>query len=298
MLRVAERPGDPRTFITQRFSDDGIMISELFVLALVACRPALHGVWESLRMQYSQQWIFVVGVAVSQIGGYLLGALPYMVLDFLKPRVMETYKIQTSQYATRRDLFNALLGNLATTFLLILPPLTIGAKHLPLLGINGDAPIPSSQNILLNLAFFLVIEDYLNYWLHRMLHLPWLYKRVHSVHHQYNAPFALAAAYAHPFETFLLSIPTFAGPLLVGPHMFTLLVWQLLRNYEAIDIHSGYELPVSFKPLFPLYAGADHHDYHHYMHSGNFASVFTWCDKLYGTDLGYESFKSKKQKAT
>lgn len=271
------------------------MISELLVFALVACRFALYPMWESLRMQCSQQSIFVVGVAVSQIGGYLLGALPYMVLDFLKPQVVETRKIQRSRYATWRELLNALLGILATTLFLILPPLTVGAKHLRFLGINGDAPLPSSQNILLNLAFFLVIEDYLNYWLHRMLHLPWLYKHVHSVHHRHNAPFALAAVYAHPFETFILAIPTFAGPLLVGPHLFTLLVWQLLRNYEAIDIHSGYELPFSFKPLFPLYAGADHHDHHHYTHSGNFASVFTWCDHMYGTDLAYVSFKSKRK---
>ena len=68
-----------------------------------------------------------------------------------------------------------------------------------------------------------------------------------------------------------------------------------MRNYEAIDIHSGYELPFSIKSILPSYAGTAHHDYHHFMHSGNFASIFTWCDQLYGTSIGYESFMAKKK---
>lgn len=48
-----------------------------------------------------------------------------------------------------------------------------------------------------------------------------------------------------------------------------------------------YDFPWSLTKFIPFYGGADHHDYHHYVggqsHS-NFASVFTYCDYIYGTD--------------
>lgn len=47
--------------------------------------------------------------------------------------------------------------------------------------------------------------------------------------------------------------------------------------------------------------GSDFHDYHHFRSAawlkstdtGNFASTFTYLDKIYGTDIGYSKFKSK-----
>lgn len=49
----------------------------------------------------------------------------------------------------------------------------------------------------------------------------------------------------------------------------------------------SYDIPWTPTKFIPFYGGADHHDYHHYVgeqsHS-NFASVFTYCDYIYGTD--------------
>lgn len=180
----------------------------------------------------------------------------------------------------------------------MLPLIVVGSGFLALMGVTLDpARLPSAATIAAQTAFFFLVEDFGNYWLHRALHTPWLYQRVHRVHHEHDAPFALAATYAHPVEVVVLGLPTFLGPLLVGPHLLTLWVWVLLRNYEAIDIHSGYELPASINKLVPWVAGAAHHDYHHAHYSGNFASVFTWCDELYGTSLGFEALKTRKAAA-
>lgn len=60
----------------------------------------------------------------------------------------------------------------------------------------------------------------------------------------------------------------------------------LVLNPTNVLLHR-YDLPWSPAKYIPFYGGADHHDYHHYVgglsHS-NFASVFTYCDFLYGTD--------------
>jgi 4,4-dimethyl-9beta,19-cyclopropylsterol-4alpha-methyl oxidase len=46
--------------------------------------------------------------------------------------------------------------------------------------------------------------------------------------------------------------------------------------------------------LIPFYGGPEYHDYHHYVggqSQSNFASVFTYCDYIYGTDKGYRIHK-------
>jgi sterol desaturase/sphingolipid hydroxylase (fatty acid hydroxylase superfamily) len=273
------------------------MLAELFLLALAAGMPAIRLLWEAACKRWSEWTMFVVGCFLSQMLGYFLGVAPFALADALQLRAGARVKIQPGKYASVADQARALRLLLASFVAVILPMLVVGGSAIGLFGISRDRPLPSTPTLLTHLAFFLLVEDYLNYWLHRALHSPWLYKHIHSVHHEFNAPFALAAAYAHPAETVILAIPTFAGPALIAPHMFTIFVWQLLRNYEAIDIHSGYELPFGLKTLFPAYAGADHHDYHHYHHSGNFASVFIWCDRMYGTDVAYLRFRQRRDKA-
>ena len=63
-----------------------------------------------------------------------------------------------------------------------------------------------------------------------------------------------------------------------------------LRNFGVAIYFCRYDFPWSPTKYIPFYGGADHHDYHHYVggqSQSNFASVFTYCDYIYGTDKGY-----------
>mmetsp|Transcript_62104 Transcript_62104/g.196387 ORF Transcript_62104/g.196387 Transcript_62104/m.196387 type:complete len:94 (+) Transcript_62104:1022-1303(+) len=78
--------------------------------------------------------------------------------------------------------------------------------------------------------------------------------------------------------------------------MITCWCWFTIRQLEAVDTHSGYDFWFSPTKLIPFYGGAEHHDYHHWvggLSSGNFASIFTWCDYIYGTDKGFR-FQKKR----
>lgn len=155
---------------------------------------------------------------------------------------------------------------------------------------------------------FFVFEDGFHYVVHRAMHWPPLYKAIHKVHHEYSAPFGIAAEYAHPLETSILGFGTIGGPLIYHAvnkyilrtglqwqlHLFTMLFWIVCRLCQAIDCHSGYDFPWSLRHFIPFWAGADHHDYHHMAFVNNFASSFRWWDYLFGTDTKYRAYRKRQ----
>uniref|UniRef100_A0A7C8ZI96 4-alpha-methylsterol monooxygenase n=1 Tax=Opuntia streptacantha TaxID=393608 RepID=A0A7C8ZI96_OPUST len=216
--------------------------------------------------------------------------LPVVVVDLLSAANFERFKIQPKvklSFSEMRDCYKAVMK----TFFLVVGPLQlVSYPSTKLIGIRTGLPLPSFWEILIQLAVYFIIEDYTNYWLHRWLHSKWGYENIHRVHHEYTAPIGFAAPYAHWAEILILGIPSFLGPAIVPGHMITLWLWIALRQIEAIETHSGYDFPWTPTKYIPFYGGAEYHDYHHYVggqSQSNFASVFTYCDYIYGTDKGY-----------
>mmetsp|Transcript_7693 Transcript_7693/g.15563 ORF Transcript_7693/g.15563 Transcript_7693/m.15563 type:complete len:259 (+) Transcript_7693:158-934(+) len=178
--------------------------------------------------------------------------------------------------------------------LLLVAPLILFVHYFDLLGAAIELPLPSWRTVVVQVLVMMIIEDFLFYWIHRALHTSWLYKNVHSVHHLHSAPFGIAAEYAHPAETLILGSATVAGPLLLQPHLFTLVWYLFTRTFQTVECHSGYDFPWSVNRWLPLYGGADFHDHHHRHYSGNYASTFIWNDLLYGTDGAYRAWKYQK----
>lgn len=152
-----------------------------------------------------------------------------------------------------------------------------------------QVPFPSWKTIVPQVALFFVMEDAWHYFCssyhvvfeltslvltahlptaHQALHYGPLYRNIHKLHHRYSAPFGLAAEFAHPFEIIILGMGTVGGPLLYcylthNLHILTVYIWIVLRLFQAVDAHSGYDFPWSLHHIFPLWSGADHHDFHH-----------------------------------
>lgn len=167
------------------------------------------------------------------------------------------------------------------------------------------------------IALFFIFEDAWHFFSHQALHYGPLYKHIHKIHHKYSAPFGLAAEYAHPLEVLILGMGTIGGPLLYcyvtqNLHIFTVYAWVTLRLFQAIDAHSGYgtllslffkvgilnskfflDFPWSLQHIFPLWSGADHHDFHHMAFTNNFSTSFRYLDFIFGTDDKYRAHKAK-----
>merc|ERR1712093_652902 len=165
-----------------------------------------------------------------------------------------------------------------------------------------QVPFPAWSAVAYQVALFFVLEDAWHYWAHRTMHrIPVLYKRIHKLHHEFSAPFGLAAEYAHPLEILILGTGTIAGPLLWclfskgNLHIITMYVWIILRLFQAVDAHSGYDFPWSFQHIFPLWSGADHHDHHHQFFIGNYSTSFRIWDYVFGTEGSYRLTRQKQR---
>lgn len=168
-------------------------------------------------------------------------------------------------------------------------------------GLSTTVPFPSVYKMAYQIAIFFVIEDAWHYWMHRAMHWGPLYKNIHKIHHQYSAPFGLAAEYASPIEVMVLGFGTVGSPIIwtciTGDlHILTMYIWIVLRVCQAIDAHSGYELPWSLHHFLPFWAGAEHHDVHHERFIGNYASSFRWWDFVLDTEAGAEASQRRRER--
>lgn len=100
--------------------------------------------------------------------------------------------------------------------------------------------LPSLTEFFLQLLVYFIVDDYGVYWIHRWLHCKWCYENIHKVHHEFTAPIALVAVYAHWADILVMAIPSFIGPAMVPCHMITFWLWIIIRLLETTTTHSGY----------------------------------------------------------
>lgn len=230
---------------------------------------------------------------------YFGRSLPWMVIDRIP--YFNKYKIQNEKIPTAKEQWNCARLVLLSHFTVELPQIWFFHPMAQFVGLQTTVPFPSLVTMAYQIAIFFVLEDTWHYWSHRALHWGPLYKNIHKIHHQYSAPFGLAAEYASPIEVMILGMGTVGAPILwcalTGDlHILTMYAWIVLRLFQAIDAHSGYEFPWSLHHFLPFWAGADHHDTHHERFIGNYSSSFRWWDYVLDTESGPEAAKRRRER--
>ncbi|ERF76766.1 hypothetical protein EPUS_02305 [Endocarpon pusillum Z07020] len=228
---------------------------------------------------------------------YFGRSLPWMIADRLPG--LNKYKIQNQKIPTAAEQWNCAKLVLLSHFTVELPQIWLFHPLAQYCGLSTTVPFPSILTMAYQIAIFFVMEDTWHYWSHRALHTPKLYKMIHKIHHQYSAPFGLAAEYASPIEVLLLGFGTVVCPIIWCAithdlHILTMYLWIVLRLFQAIDAHSGYEFPWSLHHILPFWAGADHHDVHHEKFIGNYSSSFRWWDLACGTESGSAAAEKRR----
>ncbi|KAI0791411.1 C4-methyl sterol oxidase [Abortiporus biennis] len=228
---------------------------------------------------------------------YFGRCIPWILIDATP--YFRKWKLQPTKIPTAREQWECTKQVLFSHFTIELPAIWLFHPFAELFGLSTwQVPFPDWQTVAMQVAFFFVFEDGFHFFAHRALHWGPLYKHIHKIHHKYAAPFGLAAEYAHPAEVFILGTGTLGGPILYTSlfhnlHIFTVYVWIVLRLFQAVDSHSGYDFPWSLQHIVPFWSGADHHDFHHMAFVNNFSTSFRWFDHFFGTDDKYREYKAK-----
>ncbi|CAG8191044.1 unnamed protein product, partial [Penicillium nalgiovense] len=177
---------------------------------------------------------------------YFGRSLPWIFIDTLG--MFNRYKIQGNKIPSLREQWDCAKFVLLSHFTVELPQIWLFHPMAQFCGLSTSIPFPTLWTMAYQIAIFFVMEDTWHYFSHRALHWGPLYKAIHKIHHQYSAPFGLAAEYASPIEVMILGFGTVGCPIvwcaMTGElHILTMYIWIVLRLFQAIDAHSGYEFP-------------------------------------------------------
>jgi len=249
--------------------------------------------WIHMTENYTKFQIATWGSLIYHELFYFAACIPTLMFQFLP--FMRRFKIQQTKpetFSLQWKCFRLLMFN----HFCIQLPLILGTYSFTEF---FDIPysydkIPVWYELALRCFGCAVIEDTWHYFAHQALHDKRIYKHIHKVHHHFQSPFGMTAEYAHPLETLILGAGFFIGILLLTNHFIILWAWMAVRLFETIDVHSGYDVPyLNVLHLIPFYGGSKFHDFHHYNFTGNYASTFTWWDKIFGTDRQFNEHYAK-----
>lgn len=200
----------------------------------------------------------------------------------LKTRFLDSFAIQDKK-TYQPKIFSQRIGLFLLNFCILL---ALSSTSVYLFFDLFDPELPAWWVLLIQVLIAFVVDDIWFYFIHRLMHEnKYLLKKVHAIHHRSTKPFPLEYLYAHPLEWMMGlagSIFAFAVIFIFMPvSIYSFWIFGVLRNLHEIQIHSDIEIPVLSK--LPFVSKTRNHDDHHAKLTGNYASTFTWMDRIFNT---------------
>jgi len=119
------------------------------------------------------------------------------------------------------------------------------------------------------------------YWVHRLLHVPFLYTRVHSLHHRNINIGPWSGFSMHPVEH-LLYLTTLLIHVVVASHPIHLIFHVVYQGPGAAMTHAGYE-DLLIRDKRRLALGTFYHQLHHRYFECNYGNQEMPWDRWFGT---------------
>ena len=128
---------------------------------------------------------------------------------------------------------------------------------------------------LIKLIICPFISEFVFFYIHKLCHIPYLYKKIHKIHHEWIIPCAVSASYSHPLEYIFCSLPTFIlPPFITNLNGYAMQLWFVLALISVINSHSGYKYP----------NGSIRHKDHHKYNNRNYGPLKI-LDTIYNTEI-------------
>ncbi|KAG5683643.1 hypothetical protein PVAND_012914 [Polypedilum vanderplanki] len=209
---------------------------------------------------------------------WFFGAI-YTILDITnKPKFIRKYKIQpnTNEPLDKKKLRRVILQVIFNQIFVGVPFAIFSYYALKFRGFPEIRELPTFHWVLFELGICILVEEFGFYYSHRFLHSKHIYKRIHKKHHEWQAPVAVTAIYAHPIEHIFSNIlPPFLGVFICRSHLATSWLWFTMALLSTLNAHSGYH--------FPFFPSPEAHDFHHFKFNYNFG-MLGLLDRVHGTD--------------
>jgi sterol desaturase/sphingolipid hydroxylase (fatty acid hydroxylase superfamily) len=248
---------------------------------------------------YAAGWMRFQEPAYEATEWFLLGVLQVVLLYALLRPLEALFPAErwSDRRGTRVDVLYTLLHRLGLVplvlFLLLTPlfdDLAAFTRSVGFTPLNLDALVPGVTDVpIVSFVMYLVVLDFVDYWLHRGQHRVNWWWELHAVHHSQRQMSFWADDRNHLLDDVIMDAAKAAVALAIGvePAQFVLLIvaTRMLQSLQHanIDTALGALGRVIVSPLF--------HRRHHAIglgHEGahrgcNFAVLFAFWDTLFGT---------------
>jgi lathosterol oxidase len=150
----------------------------------------------------------------------------------------------------------------------------------------------------LSLVIAMAIHETYYYWLHRLMHIPSIYKQMHKVHHDSKISSPWTSFSFHPYEAIMQAIILPFTLMIIPMHPVVILVQLTIMTFSSVINHLDIELYPSWfnKNIIGKWlVGATHHSLHHKQFRYNYGLYFTFWDKWKKTESPFfeELFRQK-----
>jgi len=228
---------------------------------------------------------------------YFITVLPWMICDLYgKNWWIQKYKIQAEKEVTGAQVWKAVMLTFWNHVMYILPLSVAQWVYQP----NAVLPplAPTVWELIWQPFAAIAIFD-IEYFIWHSTHhkVRWLYRHVHSVHHQYSSPSSWVTQYLHPWELISVGVFSTTSPWIIGCHPLTEVWFQMFAILASVEAHIGYDMPFAMHKWFPFWAGCPHHDMHHEKPLTNFSPFYTYWDRIFGSYCPGKSAGGVKTKA-
>lgn len=220
---------------------------------------SLQQLWTSLLQCYSPARIGFFGANLMQIIFFWFASMAYTSLPYLLPAFSARHKLQKfEKQPTPVEIWQCFCVVLRNHILSTALQFAIIAADI----ITGRPPshrfdplLPSLAEIFRDIIFCTFIREVIFYYLHRLVHHPSIYPKMHKTHHAFTPPIGLAAQYSSFGDHVLLGIlPIAIPPMILKSHVVTFWIFLAMQLFETATMHSGYDFWAGF---------AKRHDLHH-----------------------------------
>ena len=239
------------------------------------------------QINVGPSWIaFLVFTALFQFGRYLtIAGLIYFYFVRINKGLGSKLKIQKEMFEAK-VIKREITFSFATAIIAAILSSPFHSSVTPFTKMYANVYDYGIAWLITSFLLLIVIYDTYFYWTHRLLHLPKIYKLVHSVHHKSTNTSPFTAYSFHPFEAFILFVWIVPVVFFIPIHHYVLLSFTILSMIINILGHSGFALRskgLANNFFLKHINGATFHNKHHLYVHGNFSLYFSFWDSLMKT---------------